>query len=164
MDLPVMDYMKTGLGRYTFANRRIREWVEGNCKGLVLNLFAGETKLNVNEVRNDLREDALAEHHKDALCFAHEWDGEKFDTVVMDPPYSYRKSMEMYAGKVTSPFNALKDAVCRILKDDGRVITFGYHSVSMGKKRGFIQSRILLMSHGGAIHDTIAVVEDRKGF
>ncbi len=29
----------------------------------------------------------------------------------------------------------------------------------MGNKRGFKQEHILLMSHGGAIHDTIAVVE-----
>lgn len=47
----------------------------------------------------------------------------------------------------------------RIMNVGGRVITFGYHSVSMGKRRGFTQERILLMSHGGAIHDTIAVVE-----
>jgi hypothetical protein len=44
--------------------------------------------------------------------------------------------MEMYGGKITSPFNALKDGICKILKDNGSVITFGYHSVSMGKKRG----------------------------
>ena len=45
------------------------------------------------------------------------------------------------------------------LNKNGRVITFGYHSISMGKSRGFSQEKILLMSHGGAIHDTIAVIE-----
>ena len=160
---PEMQYMQTTLHRYTFSNKRIRAWVEENCTGLVLNLFAGETRLNVNEVRNDLREDAVADFHKDALCFVNEWNGDKFDTVVLDPPYSYRKSMEMYAGKVTSPFNALKDGVCKILRGGGAVITFGYHSVSMGKKRGFVAEKILLMSHGGAIHDTIAVKEIKTG-
>jgi hypothetical protein len=29
----------------------------------------------------------------------------------------------------------------------------------MGQRRGFEQEHILLMSHGGAIHDTIAVIE-----
>jgi hypothetical protein len=43
-----------------------------------------------------------------------------------------------------------------------RVITFGYHSVSMGRSRGFEVSEICIMSHGGAIHDTIATVEDRQ--
>jgi hypothetical protein len=157
-----LEYMQTTLNRYTFSNKRIRAWVEENCTGLVLNLFAGETLLNLNEVRNDLREEAPAHFHKDALCFVNQYIGEKFDVVLLDPPYSYRKSMEMYAGKITSPFNALKDGICTILKDTGCVITFGYHSVSMGKKRGFVQSKILLMSHGGAIHDTIAVIEKKE--
>jgi hypothetical protein len=153
--------MQTTLNRYTFSNKRIRAWVEENCSGLVLNLFAGNTKLAVDEIRNDIREDMVADFHKDALRFVNEWDGDKFDTVILDPPYSYRKSMEMYAGKISSPFNALKDAIVPILNDGGSVITFGYHSVSMGKQRGFIQDKILLLSHGGAIHDTIAVKEIR---
>jgi 23S rRNA G2069 N7-methylase RlmK/C1962 C5-methylase RlmI len=155
----IITYMQTPLYRYTFQNSRIRAWVEYNCSGLVLNLFAGVTKLDVNEIRNDLSMNALASYHKDALVFVNEWDGFKFDTIILDPPYSYRKSMEMYDGKVASPFNKLKDALCRIINDKGSVITFGYHSVSMGMKRGFVQDRILLMSHGGAIHDTIAVKE-----
>jgi len=36
---------------------------------------------------------------------------------------------------------------------------FGCHSISMGKKRGFKQEHLLVMSHGGAIHDTIVIVE-----
>ena len=46
-----------------------------------------------------------------------------------------------------------------IMDKRGIVITFGYHSNVMGKNRGFEQEHILLMSHGGAIHDTIAVIE-----
>ena len=83
----------------------------------------------------------------------------KFDTIILDPPYAYRKSMEMYNGHKASKFNQVKDNLKNILNENGRVITFGYHSVSMGKNRGFEQERILLISHGGAIHDTIAVIE-----
>ena len=82
-----------------------------------------------------------------------------FDTVLLDPPYSYRKSMEMYGGRKMSTFNAVKNCITEILTEDGIVITFGYHSVSMGKTRGFEQEEILLMSHGGAIHDTVAIIE-----
>jgi len=49
-----------------------------------------------------------------------------------------------------------KDEIVRILKPNGIVITFGYHSNVMGKGRGFEVERIALFSHGGAIHDTIA--------
>lgn len=155
-------YMKTPLNKYTFKNKRIRRWVEDRCEGITLNLFAGVTPLEINEVRNDTDPDAPAEFHQDALELVNEMKGlSKFKTVLLDPPYSYRKSMELYGGRKMSQFNALKNAILDILTDDGIVITFGYHSVSMGKKRGFEQEEIYLMSHGGAIHDTIAVIERR---
>ncbi len=73
------------------------------------------------------------------------------------------KSMEMYNGKMNSKFKKVSDALIDIVKDNGIVITFGYQSVNMGAKRGFTQECIYLMYHGGAIHDTIAVVERKSG-
>lgn len=125
----------------------------------MLNLFAGRTKLNIYEIRNDIDADAPADFHLDARQFVETWSGEPFDTILLDPPYSYRKSMEMYGGRKASPFRQLKDGIPRILKPGGRVITFGYHSNSMGEQRKFRIERIGLFSHGGAIHDTIASVE-----
>jgi len=153
------DYIKCPLHRYTFSVKPIREWAEHNCQGKTLNLFAGKTKLNIDEVRNDLDEEALADYRMDALEFLRTWNGEKFDTILLDPPYAYRKSMEMYKGIRCSPFRQLKDELPRILNNGGRVITFGYHSNVMGGNRGFRVSKICLFSHGGAIHDTIASVE-----
>lgn len=160
--------MRTPLYRYTFRNNRVREWVEDNCEGpYVLNLFAGKYMLNLpeswREIRNDLREDMPADYHQDALEFVKQWAegyGEpKFGTIILDPPYAYRKSMEMYEGAISSPFNQIKNHIEKILEPNGIVITFGYHSNVMGKKRGYEQEHILLMSHGGAIHDTVAVIE-----
>lgn len=146
-------YLKTPLNKYTFSVKPIRDWVETQCVGRTLNLFAGKTKLNIDEVRCDIDLTMKADYYMDALDFLTE-NTENFDTVLLDPPYSYRKSMEMYNGHKSSRFNQLKDLI-----KSKRVITFGYQSVSMGKKRGYTQEEILLMSHGGAIHDTIAVVE-----
>ena len=156
---PQFDYIKCPLHRYTFSVRPIREWIEQNCEGLTLNLFAGITKLCISEVRNDLDLQALADYHMDAVEFLRSWQGEKFDTVLLDPPYAYRKSMEMYKGIRCSPFRQLKDEVGNVLKNGGKVITFGYHSNTMGANRGFRVEKIALFSHGGAIHDTIASVE-----
>lgn len=156
------NYIKCPLHRYTFDIKPIREWVETYCEGLTLNLFAGKTKLDIQEVRNDLDKEANAEYNKDALDFVSTYDGDKFNTVLLDPPYAYRKSMEMYKGIVASPFRQLKDEIPNVLANDGIVITFGYHSVSMGLKRGFNVERIALFSHGGAIHDTIATIERYK--
>ena len=167
MDLK-FTYLKTPLNKYTFKSKKIQHWVENHCEGRVLNLFAGETILGVDEVRNDIRKDMPADFHTDALELINlltnprndPWNLQNwFNTVLLDPPYAYRKSMEMYDGAVASPFNRLKNAIVKILKPNGIVITFGYHSVSMGKGRGFVQEHILLISHGGAIHDTIAIIE-----
>lgn len=163
-------YMKTPLYRMTFKNKRIREWVESRCESshLVLNLFAGETTLACNEIRVDIRENMNAHYCMDALEFVEFWEKHvacqtepRFGTVILDPPYSYRKSMTKYGGAISSPFNQIKDYIPYILTPNGGVITFGYHSNVMGAKRGFRQEEILLMSHGGAIHDTIAVLERR---
>jgi hypothetical protein len=153
--------MKTPLYRYTFKNKRIKEWVENRCEGITLNLFAGLNMLEgVNEIRNDLDPDAPADYYMDALQLVEQFEGNVlFETVLLDPPYSYRKSMEMYGGRKMSAFNAVKNGIDEILTKDGIVITFGYHSVSMGKTRGFAQEEVLLLSHGGAIHDTIAIIE-----
>lgn len=154
-----IEYIKCPLHRYTFRMKPIRNWVESECRGKVLNLFAGRYKLNVDEVRNDLDPHALADYRLDALDFLRNWKGNKFDTILLDPPYAYRKSMELYNGIICSPFKRLKDEIVRNLNVGGRVITFGYQSVVMGETRSFYVAKICLFSHGGAIHDTIATVE-----
>ena len=156
---PAFDYIRCPLHRYTFSVKPMREWVEFYCEGKTLNLFAGKTKLNIDEIRNDLDAEALSDYKIDALEFLRTWQMGKFSTVLLDPPYAYRKSMEMYKGIRCSPFRQLKDEIVRVLEENGKVITFGYHSNSMGKKRGFRTERVALFSHGGAIHDTIATVE-----
>lgn len=157
--IPMFDYIKCPINRWTFKVNAIREWVEKTCEGKTLNLFAGRTILNIDEVRNDLDDDAIKDYQEDALQFLKEWKGDKFDTILLDPPYAYRKSMELYKGIKASPFRQLKDVIPPVLKPNGLVITFGYHSNTMSKGRGFKVERIALFSHGGAIHDTIASVE-----
>jgi len=160
---PEFDYIRCPLKRYTFQVKPIREWVEKHCEGVTLNLFAGKTLLGINEIRNDADTEMPVDYHMDALEFVRTWKGQKFNTVLLDPPYSYRKSMEMYNGYRASPFRQLKDAIPGVLAIGGKVITFGYHSVVMGEKRGFVLEKVALFSHGGAIHDTIASVERRRG-
>ncbi len=159
---PSITLIRTPLNKYTFRNKPMREWAERNCLGYTLNLFCGPTKLNIHEYRNDLDSEIESDSHKDALVCVSEIIENLFDTILLDPPYSYRKSMEFYGGRKASAFNQLKDEIPRILKPGGRVVTFGYHSVSMGKVRGFEISNIAIFSHGGAIHDTIGTVEIMK--
>jgi 16S rRNA G966 N2-methylase RsmD len=154
--------IRTNLRRYTFESPKIKQWVEERSRGKVLNLFAGRTKLNLDEIRNDLDEDMLADYNKDALDFVREWQGEKFDTIMLDPPYSYRKSMEMYKGNLNSRFKLIADEIPRILNEDGVVISFGYHSTFMGNIRKFRLKELCVFAHGGAQHCTIGIIEERS--
>jgi hypothetical protein len=154
-----VELVNTNLRRYTFQSPKIKEWVECNSKGYVLNLFAGITKLNLNEIRNDIQEES--DYNMDALDFVLSWEGKKFDTIILDPPYSYRKAMEMYKGKYTSRFKQIADNLENILKQDSKVISFGYHSSFMGKKRGFDLVKLCVFAHGGAQHCTIGMIEQK---
>src|SRR5574344_566890 len=130
-----VELIKTNLRRYTFESPKIKEWVEKNCKGKTLNLFAGKTKLNIDEVRNDIDASMLADFNMDAYYFVQNYSGEKFDTVLLDPPYAYRKSIEMYNGNYTSKFRLIADKIPSIVNQNGIVISFGYHSTFLGIKR-----------------------------
>ncbi len=158
-------YLRQPLNRYTFKAPKTKAWVEEQCKGkYVLNLFAGPTRLmGCIEVANDLDDLPYTLFRMDALdCAKHLGErGELFDVILLDPPYSYRKSMELYNGHKNSRFKQLLDVLPDILTPLGWVITFGYHSRVMGASRGFRIHEICLISHGGTQHDTIATVEMR---
>ena len=49
--------------------------------------------------------------------------------------------------------------IARVVKKDGFVISFGWNSGGIGKKLGFEQKEIMLVSHGGNHNDTIVTVE-----
>jgi len=153
-----IELINTNLRRYTFDSPKIKKWVEENSKGKVLNLFAGKNKLNLDEVRNDLDKEALAEHNMDALDFVKQCK-EEFDTIILDPPYALRKAMEMYNGNYSSKFKQIADEIPRILKKDGKVISFGYHSTFLGKVRNFELNRLCVFAHGGSQHCTIGIIE-----
>jgi hypothetical protein len=158
-----LELIRTNLRRYTFESPKIKQWVEDNSNGKCLNLFAGKTKLNLDEVRNDLDDDALFDYQMDAVDFVCQWQGDKFDTIILDPPYAYRKAMEMYKGNYTSRFKQLADAVPSILNDGGKVVSFGYHSTFLGNKRNAKLDKLCVFAHGGAQHCTIGIVEKYKG-
>lgn len=154
-----LELINTNLKRYTFQSPKIKKWVEENSNGKCLNLFAGKTKLNLDEIRNDIDNEMLAENHLDALEFVKKCKI-KFDTIILDPPYAYRKAMEMYKGNYTSKFKLIADKIPRLLKKNGKVISFGYHTTFMGKKRGFELEKLCVFAHGGAQHATIGIIEN----
>ena len=158
-------YLKQPPKKYTFQQNRLRLFVESYCSGLTLNLFAGKTFLNSNikEIRVDIDKNMPAQYHMDAYDFISSWNGENFDTIILDPPYNIRKAREKYSisnityhkGKLT----AIKDILPKILNPSAIVISLGYDSVGMAAIRGFRKIAICLVCHGGDHNDTICLVE-----
>jgi len=158
-----MTYLTQPNKRWTFEQPKLKKWIEEHCRGKTLNLFAGKTKLNVDETRVDSSAEFIPDYCMDACDFVDAAIRHNFmyDTVILDPPYSLRKSMEKYRGKYVSKFRKIKDLLPRIINPRGRVITLLRDTVGMSKSRGFKKIAVCVVCHNGAYHDTLVVVEEK---
>jgi hypothetical protein len=145
--------------RYTFEQPKLKQLVESYCEGKVLNLFAGYTRLNIDEIRVDMDSTTEPDFLMDAYDFVSTWKGSKFQTIILDPPYNVRKAREKYAGRYIGKFKKIKEHIPYILNPGGSVITLGYDSVGMSRSRGFKKEVIILVCHNGDHNDTICVIE-----
>ena len=114
--------------------------------------------LDVNEIRVDIDTSMPVDYHDEAYHFVN-YCKMKFDTIILDPPYNIRKAREKYEGRYIGKLIKIKNKLPYILNPDGRVISLGYDSVGMSKKRHFNKIAICLVCHGGDHNDTICLVE-----
>jgi len=159
-----MTYLMQPPKRYTFEQPLLKKYVESYCKGKVLNLFAGKTLLNVDEVRVDIDKNCNPDFLMDAYEFVIFWRKEgkfKFDTIILDPPYNIRKSREKYEGRWIGKLTKIKNELIHILSEKGRIISLGYDTVGMSAKRGFKKIAICVICHSGDHNDTLCVVEEK---
>lgn len=142
--------IKTIHRRWTFENTDILDWVKIHSKGRILNLFAGNTSLYLNEIRVDINKQIPADYHMDVLEFVNTYQGEKFDTVIIDPNVKHRYSDLMLK---------LKDNLYKVLNPNATVINISTNSSGMGKERGFEIIEICLFNYTKPLSDSIGVVE-----
>ena len=157
--------------RKTFDIPPIAELISEEVgNGVWIDPFAGANR--IAGITNDLNEDFDTDYHMDALEFLRMFDDESVDGVLYDPPYSSRQVAECYHGfgievnnKITqaSFWGNQKREISRIVKNGGKVISFGWNSGGIGKKHGFAIKRILMVPHGGWHNDTICTVEVKGG-
>lgn len=130
--------------------------------------FAG--RYSPAEIRNDLNPDMPTEFHLEASEFVGQFDTASIDGVIFDPPYSLTQVSRSYKdiglafkGKEnpTGGFPKVRDHIARIVRTGGHVISYGWNTVGMGKRRGFKPVEYLICSHGGNRNDTLVVVEQR---
>lgn len=155
-------YLKQPPRKYTFEMGKLKTWTIQNCKGKVLNLFAGKTCLNgVDETRVDLNKEMPADYYMDAYDFVQmaKKNGWKYDTVIFDPPYNLRKSREKYFGVYTSELRKIKTKLPDIINEGGLIICYGYDTTGMGKNRGFELIHVCIVNHSGDHNDTLCTIE-----
>ena len=104
---------------------------------------------------------------EDAITYLKKIKTNSKQNLVFDPPYSQRQLKEMYHGNGLSldhPMNNsywsnCKKEIARIIKPQGKVISFCWNSGGIGKKNGFKIEKILLVNHGSQHNDTICTLE-----
>lgn len=153
----------------TFSIQPIGQFIARHMVGDAVDPFARNSALA--RYRNDLNPETSAEHHMDAEAFCRMLaaDGVSVATGLFDPPYSPRQISEVYqsAGLAVGMketqngalYRRVRDAMDDLIEPGGIVLSFGWHSNGMGKKRGYEIEEILLVAHGGAHNDTICLAE-----
>lgn len=159
----------------TFSIKPIGDFVQryvASSGGRSIDPFARNNKLA--QYRNDIDPATSAEFHLDAedFCKSAFGGGSWCHLALFDPPYSPRQISECYKGfgrEVTGEdtqnaalYKRVRDALDPLIVPGGIVLSFGWSSNGMGKKRGYEIIEILLVAHGGAHNDTICIAE-RKG-
>jgi hypothetical protein len=152
--------------KYTFKIPAIRYFVNRYTLGkeVIINPMCGETGLG--NFTNDLNPRINADKHIDALEYLKIFGDNFADVVLFDPPFSSRQALESYASvgmenfcKNNGWYANLRNEVGRITKANGYVISCGWNSNGLGKKRGFVIEDGLIVAHGSSHNDTIVVSE-----
>lgn len=121
---------------------------------------------------NDLNPETEADYNMDACDFLNKMvdDGVKADLVIFDPPYSPRQIKECYDGiglkmaqmdAFRTHWKPERDAINKLLDIGGIVLSFGWNSIGMGKKRLYTVKEILIVCHGPGHNDTICMAEKK---
>lgn len=121
------------------------------------------------ELQDDYIDPFPYPYEKDALAYLQDFPSESVGSLAFDPPYSLRQLKEVYHSVGISLtqhetqyyWKDLRDQIARIIKPGGKVISFGWNTIGIGKTRGFEITRILMVCHGGHHNDTICTVENK---
>lgn len=161
---PEISYIADGCYKWTFDAFKVKRFVEDNCKGEVLNLFAGKNRLRVKETRVDSSNKFFPDYCMSAKDFIELARRENFryDTIIWDPPWNERKSKEYYEGRYIGKFTKLKNDVTSLLNDNGIIISLGYEITNFGKSRGMDLIKVVDVDPKGEIRPYFISIEKKR--
>jgi hypothetical protein len=152
----------------TLRIKPIRELFNRHAFGVTVDPFARDCELC--DFTNDLNKSSKAKYHAYAFDFLRLLDVMNF--VVYDPPYSLRQVKECYDSygegfTHKDSQNAIRwtderDVIALKQVSGDKVMSLGWSTTCMGKKRGYKIIEILIVSHGAAHNDTLCTVEQKN--
>lgn len=150
--------------KWTFADSTVRTWVQERLKGTVLNVCAGQTRLDYGGqiITNDTNPDIDTDHSLKVRQLPDELGADVADTVIYDPPWSVFQSNEEYGGRMVGKDRIMAEAINELVRDGGRVLGFGYQSTIMPADLGFTCREIAVFRQVGRLKDFFGVVDERR--
>ena len=157
--------------KYTFRVKPVKKLLAEEMNGGIwLDPMSGYH--SPADVTNDINPDTPAQHHEDALEFLKKQPHAHYDGILFDPPYSFENAKKIYALQdkpfmqrgIVPFYNYIRQcrkALVPLVKPNGKIILFGYDSMGMGKRNGFLLERVLIIPMGWCKIDIIVTV-DRK--
>lgn len=152
--------------KWTFKIKPIKELVEryvGDGIGWA-DPFAGYN--TYAEYRNDLDTSKDQPYHLESQDFMNLGVLKDLNGVIFDPPYSLGEVVKSYKSigfnlkdDLTGGYVITRNIIATKVKSGGHVISFGWNTTGMAKKRSFEIVEILIVNHGGYKHDTLVTVE-----
>jgi len=166
-----MDRQWSMPSRWTFEINAIKNFLDAEMSGGTwIDPFAG--KNSPADITNDLNPDIETDYTLKADEFLSLFDENEIDGgIILDPPYNATQLKRLYddldinveQNDTNSRFYARpKDHAKRILQPGAKALSFGWSSTGVGKTRGFVKERILLVAHGSSRNDTICVSEVKE--
>ncbi|PWI49538.1 hypothetical protein CEE45_01725 [Candidatus Heimdallarchaeota archaeon B3_Heim] len=161
---PTLEYVEANCYKWTFDAKKVKRFVMKNCRGKILNLFAGKNRLSIHETRVDSSNEFSPDYHMKAEKFIKKaqqknW---KYDTIIYDPPWNERKSKEFYNGHYIGKFTKLKDDIVSLLTNTGIIISAGYTITNFGESRGLELEKILNVNPKGEIRPYFISIEQKQ--
>lgn len=156
----------------TFDCKPIGEFVERWMRNKLVSVDPFSRNKTFATHTNDINPETKSQYHMDAFDFLKMLEEKSIvaDIVIFDPPFSPRQIKECYdgIGKKMGQMEAFRthwkperDIINRILKTNGIILSFGWNSIGMGKKRGYEIKEILMVCHGPGHNDTICMAEEK---
>ena len=157
----------------TFDAKPVKEFVQKYLQASKVSIDPFARNKDWFTYTNDLNPDTRAQYHLDAREFLNLMAAKNItaDLLIVDPPWTCRQISECYKGfgmpvtkettQIGKLYKEVRNAAMPLLADDAVVLSFGYNSNRMGKKRGFEIVEIMLVNQGGPHQDIICLAERR---